>query len=214
MAEYHKYVFNEKNRQFVGQFENMYQEEQIKGFDSWHQEDSRKLSRKISHEILSRYNFKLIIDIGSGKGDSTHLLKKHNNLVVGFDISRTAVSLARSRFPDIIFEEVDANDINTFTARCEDIVSRLGDGIDLVYSAECLSYIEQWRKLVESLSCRTKYLMIVLYIPNNPIGFVKSRTDLENCIRQYFDIVELVEIKTTSSIIIYAQSQKNKYIES
>ena len=72
MADYHKHVFNTKDRTFVGWFEEMYQQEKDSSFDSWHQEDSRQLNRKIALEILSEYNFNRILDIGTGKGALTH----------------------------------------------------------------------------------------------------------------------------------------------
>ncbi len=114
MAEYHKYVFNTEDRTFVGNFEEMYQQEKDSVFDSWHQEDSRQLNRKIALEILSEYNFDRIVDIGTGKGALTHQLKRCNNEVIGLDISPTAVEVARSRFPDIIFDVVDVNDVVGF----------------------------------------------------------------------------------------------------
>ena len=72
MAEYHKYVFDINKREFIGKFDEMYQDEAISCFDSWHQEDTRQLNRKVALNLLDNYNFKTIIDIGSGKGALTH----------------------------------------------------------------------------------------------------------------------------------------------
>jgi len=115
MAKYHKYVFDLENRQFVGDFEAMYQNESKENFDSWHQDDSRQLQRKIDLAILENYNFNKILDIGSGKGSLTHILKKKNNMVVGIDISQTAVDIASERFPDIDFVCSDVNIISNYT---------------------------------------------------------------------------------------------------
>ena len=101
MAEYHKYVFDTDNRALVGKFEEMYQRESIDNFDSWHQEDSRQLNRKIALKMLDEWNFQTIVDIGSGKGALTHMLKKRNNVVVGLDVSQTAIDVAIERFPDM-----------------------------------------------------------------------------------------------------------------
>ena len=76
MTGYHQYIFDTENRRFVGQFEEMYQQEKSANFDSWHQEDSRQLNRKIALNILDAYNFNRIIDLGCGKGALTHHLKK------------------------------------------------------------------------------------------------------------------------------------------
>jgi ubiquinone/menaquinone biosynthesis C-methylase UbiE len=125
MAEYHKFVFDTDKRRFVGRFEEMYQREKIANFDSWHQDDSRQLNRKIALDILSDYNFGKIVDIGTGKGALTHQLKTLNNHVLGLDISPTAVDVARARFPDIEFGVADVNDLPHFSTYLD---QRFGDG--------------------------------------------------------------------------------------
>ena len=87
MTKYHKYVFDVKKRKFIGNFEEMYQSEIKENFDSWYQDDTRHLPRKIVLDILNGYNFKNIIDLGCGKGSLTHALKKKNNSVTALDIS-------------------------------------------------------------------------------------------------------------------------------
>ena len=103
MPGYHKYVFDTDKREFVGEFEKMYQAEDSQGFDSWLERDLRPLRKTISYAILSAYNFSRILDIGCGKGTFTHLLKKQNNHVVGIDLSETAIRKAQASFPDIDF---------------------------------------------------------------------------------------------------------------
>jgi methylase of polypeptide subunit release factors len=99
LKDYHSYIFDTKRRKFLGEFEEMYKEESKEGFDSWHQEDNRRLSLKICNAIMLDYNFSTIIDIGCGKGAYTQFLKKKNNCVVGVDISPTALAAAVARFP-------------------------------------------------------------------------------------------------------------------
>ena len=36
MTGYHEFVFNQAERRFIGEFEEMYQQEQVSCFDSWH----------------------------------------------------------------------------------------------------------------------------------------------------------------------------------
>lgn len=212
MAEYHKYVFDTNNRRIVGKFEEMYQQERIANFDSWHQDDTRQLNRKIALEILGGYNFENIIDIGAGKGALTHQLKRLNNHVCGLDISPTAIEVARARFPDIEFEVADVNDLPWFTTYLDNRYGGnvAGGGrrqIDLVFSAECLSYIEHWKELICELANRTHYLMINLYLPDNPIGFVKSVEELESEVSRHFEILELVVIKKSRFVVLFAQNR-------
>lgn len=129
MAGYHKYVFDADKREFVGSFEEMYQNEQIDNFDSWHQEDSRQLQRKIALSILEEYNFQSIVDVGSGKGALTHLLKKRNNHVIGLDVSPTAVEQAKARFPDIQFSSIDVNDSDKFELFLKDFLKSHVGGV-------------------------------------------------------------------------------------
>jgi trans-aconitate methyltransferase len=111
MTEYHKNIFDTDKREFVGAFENMYQQETKENFDSWYQDDSRQLYRNFA-AILEQCNFRSIVDIGSGKGALIHLLKKRNNKVVGINISPTAIEQTKARFPDIDFEILDVNGVD------------------------------------------------------------------------------------------------------
>lgn len=208
MADYHKYVFDSELRQFVGRFEEMYQHEEDESYDSWHQDDSRQLNRKIALEILNGYNFDVVVDIGSGKGALTHCLKKRNNIVFGLDISPTAIKKARSRYPDIRFDVLDANDGARLSHFFDEIVCDISASrvCDLVFISECLSYLENWHELITIVSSRTRYIMIALYIPDNPIGFVRSAGDLEIEVSRFFRILEFVIAKQSRLIVIFAKS--------
>jgi len=48
------------------------------------------------------------------------------------------------------------------------------ESIDLLFSSECLSYLEKWKEVLEIVSRKVNYLLISLFIPDNPIGYVKS----------------------------------------
>lgn len=201
MAKYHKYVFDLENRKLVGDFETMYQNESKENFDSWHQDDSRQLQRKIDLAILEDYNFEKIIDIGCGKGSLSHLLKKRNNYVLGLDISQTAVNIAQERFPDIDFLSTDVNRIENFIS----LIDKMGGEVNLVFTSEVFSYIENWKELLVEISKSSEYFMISLYIPDNPIGFVKSENDLVEEIKKSFEIIEHISLNTTNFVIVFAK---------
>ena len=105
---YQKYVFDVDKRTFVGQFEEMYKNEDKEDFDSWFQDDFTHLGKQLSLTILNRYNFQSILDIGCGKGAFTQLLKKKNNCVLGTDISGTAIDKAKLRYKEIEFKQMTA----------------------------------------------------------------------------------------------------------
>ena len=208
MKKYHKYIFNLQKKKFVGNFEEMYQMEKTKIFDSWHQEDSRQLHRKIALEILSNFNFQLIIDIGSGKGTLTHLLKKNNNKVIGFDISKTATKIANSRYLDIEFKTLDLNKISILKKNLDLYIKKHGK-IDLIFSAECLSYLHNWKKLIRFFSKNCSYILLTLFLPEDPLGYVKSFQELEEEVSNSFNLLESIIIKKKNFIIIFAENLDN-----
>ena len=188
---YHKYVFDVDKREFVGKFEEMYHNEDRDGYDSWYQEDLTNLTSQISLVILNRYNFSRILDIGCGKGTFIHLLKKANNKVVGMDISETAIEKARAKYRDIDFKVLSVNEL----------MSTQKEQYDLVIMKEILSYLENWKEVIKYASKITKYIFISLYLPSNPIGFVKSFDSLKDEIVKHFSI-EIENLLNNEVILI------------
>lgn len=197
---YHPFVFDEKKRTFVGRFEEMYQSERTAGFDSWHQEDSRNLTRRLCLALLDETNFASVLDVGCGKGAFTHRLKKQNNRVVGIDISPTALEAARGRFKDIEFSSADlVHDL--------DALNGLGM-FDLVVCLETLSYLENWRDVLERFSQIASHCLLSLYIPENPIGFVKSADQLASEFGRHFAVVEDIRLLTRQQTVLFGAARR------
>lgn len=175
---YHDFVFDTDNREFVGRFEDMYRQENEKYFDSWFQEDSRHLGRKIQSAILSQYNFNDILDMGCGKASLTHTLQKRNNRVTGIDISETCIKVAAGKYPDV----------NFICCTVDEYFSGSEKKHDLVIASDILSYLQNWRSVIKTVSERSEFFMISLFIPENPIGFIKSFPELFSEIEKYFSI--------------------------
>lgn len=51
--------------------------------------------------------------------------------------------------------------------------------------------------------------MISLYIPKNPIGFVKSENELVKEIEKNFKVIEYISLNKTNFVIVFAK-RKNK----
>jgi len=66
-------------------------------------------------------------------------------------IISAAVDVARSRFPDIEFDQVDVNNIESMRGYLRSREKVWGKEPDLVFSSECLSYIENWKNLVQEV---------------------------------------------------------------
>lgn len=177
MAKYHKYVFDTDARRLVGDFEAMYAAEDREGFDSWHSHDARQLRLQLADVLLSQYNFGSALEIGCGKGTAAQFLKKHNNRVVGIDVSATAIAKAQASFPDIDFRQMDARDVGS-----------LGERFDLVSVQGVFAYIPDWRDVLRTIASMTDYCLIGEYIPPNPIGMVKSAAELAEAFAIHFEI--------------------------
>lgn len=198
MAEYHPYVFDTKARKFVGKFEEMYRNEKKRGFDSWQQDDLRHLDRQICLNILEQYNFNNILDVGCGKGAFTQFLKKQNNLVMGLDISSEALLRAKVRYPDIEFIQTDVLNPSWYNV--------CGGGYDLIVCMEILSYIENWPILLSRFSILGEYSLIKLFIPDQPIGFVKSIDQLLERFAQYYSVIENIHLVNRRHYILFGRS--------
>lgn len=132
----------------------MYRAEDVEGFDSWFERDLRDLRKTISYTILSAYNFYRILDVGCGKGTFTRLLKRHNNRVIGIDISETAIRRAKESFPDIDFRCMNVHDIDS-----------PGEAFDLVVVMGTFAYVDNWPKVVETIATMTRWFYVAEYIP-------------------------------------------------
>jgi len=174
---YHKYVFDARKRKFVGRFEKMYANEDKEHFDSWFQDDVSDFSRRFSSWLINQNRYSSILDVGCGKGTFTNLLKKNGNRIVGVDISRTAIAKAKSRYPGIYF----------LTRTVNQALEEKGSW-DLIVMMEVLSYLKDWREIIQKASHRGRRIFISLYLPPKPIGFVRSFSSLKKSLTKYFEI--------------------------
>ena len=198
---YHKFVFDKEKRKFLGEFEEMYKSEAKEDFDSWHISNLTILARRVHLEIVNSYNFQTILDFGCGKGAFTHLLKKRNNTVTGLDISKTAIKKAQATYgSEIHFDTIKNNDFSTFLKSC--------DGrVDLTICLETLSYIKDWKHVIKEISSFSKFFYVALYIPEDPIGFVKSQDDLLGVLATYYDAIEKF-IYNDESVFYFGKNKK------
>jgi SAM-dependent methyltransferase len=181
----------------------MYRAEPQEGFDSWHQEDRRSLKNQICVALLNQYNFHNILDVGCGKGAFTHLLKKENNQVYGIDISETAINLARAKYPDIAFAAVDLTHAGYQGLPFFQI------SYDIIIFMEILSYLPNWQEVLQSFAGLGRYILVSLFIPENPLGFVKSREDLIAAVQNHYEILEDVHLVNQRQTILLGKSVKS-----
>lgn len=188
---YHKYVFNVDKRKFIGNFEDMYKKESI---DPWNSSDLSSDAKKIHSAILSNYNFNSILDYGCGKGVFTHTLKKNDNKVYGVDISKNVIKKSKLMYGHLI-------DFST-TSHSKWIKKKY----DLIICLEVLSYVKKYKELLKKFSVTGNYLYLSLYIPKNPIGFVKTIDELINDLKLNY-IIKSKILYNDESIFILAKSR-------
>ncbi|MEK7389708.1 MAG: class I SAM-dependent methyltransferase [Elusimicrobiota bacterium] len=193
-------------RRFVGDFERMYQNEGREGFDSWHQEDSRQLGRRISFALIQDYNFSTVVDLGCGKGALTHLLKRENNKVFAVDIAKTAISVASARFPDIHFSCCDL----TNPAEVERLYSSIAGPVALTFCSETLYYLPNWKKLLPLIAKHSEYALLRIHTPPDAIGFIKSESSFMREVSRSFYLIEAVSLHRLNSTVLFARTRHFK----
>ena len=77
----------------------------------------------------------------------------------------------------------------------------------MVFTAETLSYLENWQEVISTIAHHSRYLMISLFIPDDPIGFVKTPDQLQDVVGESFVIIETVIMKNSKFIVIFAKSK-------
>jgi 2-polyprenyl-3-methyl-5-hydroxy-6-metoxy-1,4-benzoquinol methylase len=189
---YHKYVFNKSKRKFVGNFEGMYLNEDI---DPWHSSNLSNPVKKIHIAMLDNYNFNTILDYGCGKGAITHLLKKNNNEVSGVDISSNAIIKAKQMYGHLV-------DFSTLAEK-----KWQNKKYELIVCLEVLSYVKQYKQLLETFSILGSHLYLSLYIPKNPIGYVKNFEELIKYVNLFYTIDSKI-IYNDESIFLFLKSNQ------
>ncbi len=165
----------------------MYRAEAEGSFDSWHQDDLDDLEPRVCRLLLERLDYTTVLDLGSGKGAFTATLARPGAKIVGVDASETAVEIARARHPDI---EWVASPLERHLDAAPPV--------DLIVAKQVLSYLEDWRAIVAACAARCRFFLVSLYLPQDPIGFVKSHAELEEELRRHFRPVETVYLASRS----------------
>ena len=203
MPSYRDFVFDKSARKFIGRFEDMYQAEQQDGFDSWNQDDlDQRFDVRVMDDHLSDSRFPSVIDIGCGKGALTHRLSNLANRSLGLDISVTAVGIASKRYPHSSFR---VTDINNPVALGELLRQEVADtAAGLIVLSQVLSYLSRWKEVLQVAATHSTSLIVALYLPNDPIGFVKNRADLQEAIEGLAKITKWVQSADGTQHVVFA----------
>lgn len=107
-ARYQDYVI--KNGVLVGEFEEMYKDFE----DPWQQTTREKhsIEKRIGLDLIKEYEYKRIIEFGCGFGGYTNQLNEIAGDALGIDISETAISKAKEKYPKVNFTVGDVLDFD------------------------------------------------------------------------------------------------------
>lgn len=192
---YHRFVFDVKQRRFLGDFEGMYAAETREGFDSWRQDDLDDFHKQVLLRMIQSFDHDSLLDLGCGKGALTARIGRHCSRVVGVDVSPTALDVARKRLPHGEFHALDIEEGDWV---------QLGEDrrFDLVLCAETLSYLRSWPTVLERVSRIARRCVISLYLPGEPIGFVKTHRDLLTTFERHFALEEAITFTVARQQIV------------
>ena len=158
---------------------------------------ARKGSLNIRHPsfgLIQKYAgpAKRILDIGCGEGTRLALIKNKSAEKIGVDVSKTAISLAKKKYPKVKFYKVGES-------------LPFSDGeFDFVYSAFVLEHVRSPEKfLAEALRVLAKGGVLLLVAPNFGSPNRISPNSVENRFVKFFlgikkDIVLMFSAKVDS----------------
>jgi SAM-dependent methyltransferase len=209
---YHQFVYDAESRKLIGKFEELYRDGAEKGLDAWHQ-DALDLREDvvIAKSILSSMNsgrpVRTVVDLGCGKGVLAQHLFRDADRYVGIDISETAVETAQRNFPGMEFIH---GDVQTGEDLADLVSSQSANNFDLFFSSQTLSYMQDWRGIIEQATENFRSVLIVLYLPPDPIGYIKSFGGLVDEVWRNFEGIRCSFSTSGSHIAISGQSARTR----
>lgn len=169
MARYHDYLTPNPD------FDGMYANEDVEGYDSWRQFDLRPLQQRILIDLVEQEHFASLLDIGCGKGTLTHQWAKPGRRVIGYDVSEIALLKAQTMFPDVQWYRGDALD-----------AVRRGELFDVVVLSQTLYLQSTWFTVLDEVAKICKRVVVNEYVPRHTQWHIPSLKILEDTFRTHY----------------------------
>lgn len=207
---YHQFVYDADSRKLIGKFEELYRDGAEKGLDAWHQDalelrEDVVIAKSILGSMTSGRPVRTVVDLGCGKGVLAQHLFADVDRYLGIDISETAVETAQRNFPGMEFIHAD---VQTGEDLAELVSSKSANNFDLFFSSQTLSFMNDWRGIIEQATENFRSVLIVLYLPPDPIGYIKSFGGLVDEVWRNFEGIRCSFSPSGSHIAISGQSAR------
>ena len=147
------------------------------------------LEKPAMYSALGNVRGKTILCLGCGAGEEcAHLKSLGAKKVIGVDISKSLINIAKKNFPDIEFKIMDMEKL------------KFSQSFDIVYSSLVLHYVKDWTKVLNKVKKILKKNGILLFSTHNPVYWSTSKEDNKN---EKLRILGYKKNKKTKKIEVY-----------
>jgi len=172
-----------KNGEFIGRFEEMYQQFE----DPWEQ-STRELycyEKTIGLEIIKNNNLNKVLELGCGHGHYTNKIKKFASTSIGVDVSESAINKAKINYPDCKFIVSDINNTDLY------------NDIDCIMMVEVTWYVlnklDEFKKIISKYKGVSFFHTLNTYPQNVQKYGVDYFTNNEEIMKYFSDIIDIEE---------------------
>jgi SAM-dependent methyltransferase len=195
MSEYHKHVLPGVKVDFAALWKGHAAGE----YDAWKSRDPRHLRLRLAAMVVAEWNFPRVLDVGCGVGNSTWYLKRNNNHVLGLDIDKHAITLAKQTYPDISFGAFQGGKRRLTPS----MLGFIGcDNFDLVCFQGVLAYVPKWWEYLRAVRY---YCLVAEYVPVAAKGCVPSISALTKEFRTEFTVHHHIVLDSNVVVMLGAR---------
>ena len=128
------------------------------------------LEKPAMYSMLGSLKGKTILCLGCGAGEECAYLKsKGAKRVIGVDLSRSLIEIAKTNFPELEFQVMDMEKLKFANS-----------SFDLVYSSLVLHYVSDWTKVLGEIRRVLKSRGIFLFSTHNPVYWSGNKYEKNN----------------------------------
>lgn len=175
-----------RNGEFVGEFEEMYQRFE----DPWEQTKRELYSsdKAVALNLIQKYGCKNVVEFGSGLGHFTNRISKVSDVVVGIEVSETAVRKARAQFESLDFRCSSFPDLDYLRTKQPDCI------VMAEITWHVLDYLDEF---LEFLRTEMPNVLLIHLLMTYPPGVQKYGVDRFTNLQEIADYFRMTVFETT-----------------